>query len=333
MSVIAVVLDAANIACKNRRNGEPPQWHFSRVERVRAACLATWPGAHVRAVIDASAEQRLIDRRRSEVAHAEGWLYTASGDADDRVLEMAATLGAPVVSRDNFYDARRNHPWLEGDERVWSFSIQKDRSVVLRPRRLQPASDEQVAGARRKKARKAGVISMGLDEVWLCTAPSKRECKYAGQPVQVIQTGSRRVCRFCSYPAEEQIYTPATVPVLVLHIDGQERGRFTLSSEGLVLGRGGQTRPEVTDIAVELDTDAARRIGRRHLHVEPDDEGWPIVVHQSSQSKTFLNPRVGADGLPLDNVLYQGEPYPLIEGDTLWLDEGRVRLTVTAEEP
>lgn len=333
MGVIAVVLDAANIACKNRRNGEPPQWQFSRVERVRAACLTTWPGAHVRAVIDASAEHRLTDRHRSEAAHAEGWLYTASGDADDRVLEMAAKLGAPVVSKDNFYDARRNYPWLEDEERVWTFGIQKDRSVVLRPRRLLPVSDEQVAEARRKKARKAGVVSVGVDEVWLCAAPSEQECKYAGQPVQVTEARGRRVCRFCSYPAEEQVYTPAAVPMLVLHVDGQEHGRFTVPPEGLVLGRGGEARPEVTDIAAGLDASAARRIGRRHLHVEPDDEGWPVVVHQSAQSRTFLNPRVGADGLPLDNALYQGEPYPLAEGDTLWIDEGRVRLTVTAGEP
>lgn len=198
MGVIAVVLDAANIACKNRRNGEPPQWQFSRVERVRAACLTTWPGAHVRAVIDASAEHRLTDRHRSEAAHAEGWLYTASGDADDRVLEMAAKLGAPVVSKDNFYDARRNYPWLEDEERVWTFGIQKDRSVVLRPRRLLPVSDEQVAEARRKKARKAGVVSVGVDEVWLCAAPSEQECKYAGQPVQVTEARGRRVCRLAA---------------------------------------------------------------------------------------------------------------------------------------
>jgi hypothetical protein len=333
MSVIAVVLDAANIACKNRRNGEPPQWQFARVERVRAACLDIWPRAHVKAVIDASAEMRLADRRRSDAAHDEGWLYTAPGDADDRVLEMAAKLRAPVVSRDNFYDARRIHPWLEEEERVWSFSIQKDRSVVLRPRRLLPATDEQVAEARRKKARKAGLISVGLDEVWLCTAPSKRECNYAGQAVQVIQMGGRRVCRFCSYPVEEQIYTPATVPTLVLYVDGMERRRFTLPPEGLVLGRGGASRPDVTDLTAEMDVEAASRISRRHLRIDPDDEGWPVVVHQAATSETFLNPQVGADGLPLDNALYQDEPYPLIEGDTLWLDEGRVRLNVTLEEP
>ena len=275
MSVIAVVLDAANIACKNRRNGEPPQWQFSRVERVRTACVATWPGAHVKAIIDASAELRLTDRWRSDAAHNEGWLDTAPGDADDLVLDMAAKLGAPVVSRDNFYDARRSHPWLEEEERVWSFSIQKDRSVVLRPRRLPPVSNEQVAEARRKKARKAGVVSVGPDEVWLCTAPSKRDCNYAGQAVQVIQMGDRRVCRFCSYPAQEQIYTPATIPTLVLYVDGQERGRFTLPAEGLVLGRGGPARPDVTNLISGLDAAAASRISRRHLQIEPDDEGWP----------------------------------------------------------
>ena len=330
--VIAVVLDAANIACRNRTKSEPEQWQFARVERVKEACLAIWPGAHVRAVIDASAELRLTDRRRADDAHAVGWLQTASGDADDLVLDLAAKLGAPVVSKDNFRDARRDHPWLEDEDRVWSFFIQKDRSFVLRPRRLLPVSDDQVAEARRKKARKAGLVTVGVDEVWLCTTESKQVCSHAGQPTEVKVVAGRRMCRFCSNPAQEQIYTPLIVPALLLSVDGRERGRFTVPPEGLVLGRGSAERPEVTDVTVGLDDAGKKRIGRYHLRIEVDDDGWPVVVHQSAGGYTFLNPRVGSDGLPLDNGLRRDERYPLIEGDSLWLDEGRVRLDVTAEE-
>lgn len=332
MNVNAVVLDAANIACKNRRGGAPPEWRFARVERVKRACLDTWPGALVRAVIDASAEQRLADRGRSDTAHKEGWLQTAPGDADDLALDIAAHLGAAVVSRDNFMDARRDHPWLEREaERVWSFSIQKDRSVVLRPRRLLPATDEQVAEARRKKARKAGIVTMGEDEVWTCTGPPDK-CNYAGQAVPVLRRGGDRLCKFCSYPAVEQVYTPvpkAVAPLLTLLVNGREHGRFPLPPDGLVLGRGGPSRPDVTDLTAGLDGRSAHAISRRHLQIEPDDEGWPVVVHRGSGGDTFLNPRVGADGLPLDNRLAHGERYPLIEGDELWLGEGRVRLIVS----
>jgi hypothetical protein len=331
--VIAVVLDAANIACKNRTKYEPEQWQFARVERVKEACLAIWPGAHVRAVIDASAELRLSDRRRADAAHAEGWLQTAPGDADDLVLDLAAKLGAPVVSKDNFRDARRNHPWLEDEDRVWTFTIAKGRDVVLRPRPMPPVSDKQVAEARRNKAHKAGLITVGVDEVWICTTESKQVCSRAGQQTEVKRVGGRQMCRFCSNPAREQIYTPLAVPALLLSVDGRARGRLTVPPEGLVIGRGSADRPEVTDVTAGLDDAARKRIGRYHLRIEVDDDGWPVVVHQSAAGYTFLNPRVGPDGLPLDNGLRQDERYPLIEGDTLWLDEGRVRLDVTAEEP
>src|ERR1700730_19000772 len=122
-----VLLDAANIACKRPRSkGKPKEWHFARVERVRKRCQKKWHGAHVRAVIDAEAENRLTDRKRADNAHAEGWLDTASGDADDIVLAMAASLNALVVSKDTFKDARRSHPWLEEEGRVWSFTIPKN---------------------------------------------------------------------------------------------------------------------------------------------------------------------------------------------------------------
>jgi hypothetical protein len=332
MGVIAVVLDAANIAAMNPRDGGDPKWHFARVERVKAACGVNWPGAHVRAVIDASAELRLTDRRRADAAHRDGWLETAPGDADDKVLELAGNLGAPVVSRDNFYDARRNYPWLEEEDRVWSFSIQKDRSVVLRPRPLPPVSDAKIKAARRNKAQKAGLVTVGQDEVWLCTAQSSQVCNYAGQPTQVSQVRGRRMCRFCSNPVREQVYTPAPPPALVLSVDGQERGRFTVPAEGLVLGRGAPQRPEVTSVTEGLEDAARKRIGRRHLRIELDGDGAPVVVHQSEHGYTFLNPRPGADGLPLDNSLRLGAAYPLIEGDTLWLDEGRIRLTLTEEQ-
>jgi len=332
--VIAVMLDAANIACKKRRNrDQPQQWQFARVERVKAASLKIWPDAQVIAVIDASAEDRLSDRRRSDAAHAAGWLRTASGDADDLLLGEAAKFTAPVVSRDNFYDARRDHPWLEDEGRVWDFSIQKDHSVLLRPRRLQPASDEEVAAARKKKARKAGLVTVGEGEVWLCTAESKQTCIYAGEPTKVHQVAGRAMCRFCDHPAREQVYTPpATVPVLILSVDGRERARIPLPADGLVLGRGSPDRSEVADVTEGLDDVARKRIGRRHLRIDMDDDGLPVVTHQSERGYTFLNPRRGADGLPLDNGLLFGEPYPLAEGDTLWLDDGRVKLAVTEEE-
>jgi hypothetical protein len=331
-----VLLDAANIACKKTRGKDKSlEWHFLRVEHVRKTCQGEWPGAHVLAIIDASAENRLADRHRASAAHADGWLETAPGEADDILLEKAARLGALVVSRDTFKDARRNHPWLEDRDRVWNFSFQKNRSIKLSPASLRPISDEEASKARREKERKAGLVSVAQDEVWVCTA-KVGTCTHAGHETTVIQAGALRVCRFCSRPAREQLYAPAIpnlVPTLVLFVDGREQARFPVPPDGLVLGRGGPSRPDVTDVVAALDATAAGRISRRHLRVDLDDDDWPVAIHQGPGGVTFLNPHVGPAGVPLDNRLPEGEPYPLQEGDTLWLDEGRVRLIMTLEGP
>ena len=325
-----VLLDAANIACK-----KPREWFFARVEQARETCQEEWPGAHVLAIIDASAENRLADQRRASTAHADGWLETAPGEADDILLEKAARLGALVISRDTFKDARRNHPWLEEKGRVWNFSFQKNRTIKLSPASLRPITDEEVRRARREKERKAGLVTVDQDEIWIC-GDQTGKCTHAGQATKIRQAGNCRVCRFCSHPAREQIYAPVDadpVPTLVLLVGGSELARIPVPPDGLILGRGGPSRPDVTDVTAALDATAAGRISRRHLRIDLDDDDRPVVIHQGMGSVTFLNPHVGPVGLPLDNRLPRDEPYPFQEGDVLWLDEGQVQLRMTMEEP
>ncbi|GAB2855876.1 hypothetical protein GCM10022221_64350 [Actinocorallia aurea] len=329
--VETVVLDAANLAAHNPR-GKKADWRFTYVDQVKTACERRWDGVLVRAWMDASAEGRLADRDRLRSARQAGWLEIAPGDADDLILEFAGDHRAAVVSRDKFKDARRTHPWLEDPDRVWNWTWEKGE-VTLAPRRLRPVTDEEVAAARRKKALKAGVMGLSDGQIWICRAPAGR-CKQAGLPTTPKRTLNKYYCARCSYAAEEQVYAtvPPAPPTLTLVVDGVHRARLDLAADGVVLGRGGPTRPDVADVTAFLDGGAKNDIGRRHLRIDLDDEGRPVVVHQSEAGSSFLNPRFGPDGLPADHRLEPGTRYPLDDDDELVLGAGRVRLLISFEE-
>ncbi|REE97764.1 FHA domain-containing protein [Thermomonospora umbrina] len=343
MSMIGVVLDAANIANRNPPPNSPPgtprRWEFARVERVRAACAARWPDRHVRAVIDASVMSRLADRAGAATAEREGWLITATGDADDDVLEIADRYAALVFSRDNFGHARLEYPWLDGEpDRVWWFSTRRGL-VTLAPRPLKRLTPDEIERARREKERKAGRPVDDADRTWRCLA-AEGVCTYAGGPVPAGMLREHRgawFCMACNNEAEEVLYEPSpaappAAPTLLVQVDGDRRRTLDVPSGGLLLGRGGPRRPRVTDVTASLDRSAAKQISRDHLRVEVDDDGWPVAVHEGENGVTFLNPRIGPDGLPADNRLVRGEEYPLCDGDELVLGPGRVRIVVSCAE-
>ncbi|MGV9663785.1 hypothetical protein [Nocardia niigatensis] len=332
-AIVSVVLDAANIAARERGDGSV-DWDFDRVMQVRRACALRWPTARIMAFIDASAAGRLTDRREFNAATQEGWIEIAPGDADDLMLGHADRTGALVVSRDNFIDARRTYRWLDEEpQRVW-LATWRHGDVALEPRFLRPVSDEEVNTARRNKAKKAGRVSTALDEVWICTSSPAR-CQYGGQRTNPVLIHKRHFCQFCSEPAEEQIvkYMPTgrLAHVLVLIVDEIEVDRIKLPERGLVIGRGAPSRPEVTDVTTALDSLGAHQISRRHLRVELDDDGHPTAVHLSDNGVSFLNPHFDETGLPTDRRLRRLQPYPLVDSDELVLGGGRVRLIVSAD--
>lgn len=259
-------------------------------------------------------------------------METAPGDADDLILDFADRNSAPIVSRDNFVDARRIYPWLDQElDRVWT-ATWHNGEVVLEPRTLRHVTDEEVEEARQKKEHKAGVVNVA-DEQWLCTSPPGR-CQNAGQPTKVHKRGDVRYCRFCSAEAEELHYAPASQagpPTIALNVDGREINRFLLSSDGLLLGRGASSRPDVTDITAELATQDADQISRRHLLLELDDVGFPVAIHKGTVGVTFLNPRFDSSGLPANNRLARDKRYPLVHSDELVLGSGMIRLVVSTE--
>lgn len=332
MSAFTVVLDAANIAFTKK--GLHPQYHFRRVDEVRQVWLERIPTSRVHAVIDASAYRRMADQSRARLAMEHGWLETAPGDADDRILELADRYGAAIVSNDKFEYARDDYPWLQGcTDRVFSASWRKGE-LLLQPRLLRIATPEEIACARREKATKAGIRHDLGDRTWRCKAPPEL-CEHSGQlvPHSLLRERQDGWYCVCQYSAQEQYadLTPVALAgpsaLAVLHADRFQH-EVAVGPHPLVIGRGGQSRPHVHDVTVGLPRDQAAEVSREHLEIFLDDDSNPIVRHLAQNNATFLNPRLGIDGLPLNNRLADHAEYLVSEADSLLLGPGTVTLVI-----
>lgn len=331
--MITVVLDASNLAFRKATR----DFDFGRVLEVRDRWVARNPGAVVHAVLDASTLRKMVDRRPVDEARRERWLDLATGDADDRILDLAYRHGAAIVSHDNFKDARSEHPWLQGcSDRV--FSVRRVKGAVhLWPRQLKILTTEEIDRARADKARKAGIRLGEDDRTWRCSAsPGPGSCAYAGQvipPGLVTQPrpNGPAMCR-CGYPAQEVLLEAPAPPlagaeVAVMHGSLLQEA-VPLAADPVLFGRGGPKRPHVRDVAAGLADET--EISKKHVELFLDDDGHPVAIHRAEYNTTFLNPSFDEDGLPADNRMLLDVEYQVIDSDVLVLGSGQVTLVVSA---
>ncbi|MFE0509467.1 hypothetical protein [Streptomyces sp. NPDC058964] len=336
MSVPGVIIDASNVAATRQR-----PWPFARVVDVRDAWLREHPEAGALAVVDASVRPVLGDRHLVEQAERAQWLEVHQGDADDRILALAKQFDAAIVSSDNFRYARREHPWLQGnDSRVWSVRRIRGR-ILFSPRQLGVATEEEIERDWQRKRAKAGLLSRDAEERFRCTSDAEA-CRRGGEvllPRQVNKDGARWYCRSCGYEAVEIVAEPAlpdgpvTGPVQVAVQHGYTfRHVIAVPAEGgLTLGRASRSRPGVTDVTEGLGRDEAAEISRTHLRIFLDDDGMPLAEHvpEPHQNVTFLNPDTDTLGRPRTGRLATAMPYALEDGDELQLGPGTVRLRIS----
>lgn len=248
--------------------------------------------------LDLSSNERMVVRRWADDGLVEVLAEPTGGagavQPADRVLEVAALLGVPVLSRRTFREYADRHPWL--------------------PRGLlAPAA--------------AGLSTVGeglpgpaetpvLTRIWHCPefdcagfgAPG------GGQPPPHLLAAAPTCPRHGTRLADAGPRPPARV--LALRVDGAVRGRFVVREPAPVLvGRapaGG--RGSVVALGPLLGEEAMRWISRSHLRLEL--RGEALVVTDTSTNGTSVRTPTGpvplhtgqAYGLGADDVieLYQG---------------------------
>ncbi len=332
MTAIKLVIDAANIAYYYRDK----KFHFARVAAVRTAWRDRGHDGEVHAVIDASVRDRLVDPALAAAAQAEHWLSVAAGDADDEILRMADEYGATVVSRDNFAWATGRYEWLHRDRSRLYGARFSGESAQLYRRPLVELTPEKIAQAKRVKAEKAGMVLADDVRSWRHTDTAE-DCRLAGETLsagQVQRRGDAYYCWGCQRAVTAEVSDgPAGPPMVRLLHGDQVRCRLQIPPEGIRVGRAGWRHPDVTDVTDGLARADARAISGEHLLLKPDHTGLPVAVHLRATNTSFLNPTIGADGLPADHRMAPDVEYPLWPGDEILLGPGLVRLLIDAAEP
>ncbi|MFD7867416.1 hypothetical protein [Streptomyces sp. NPDC059783] len=333
MSAPDVIIDASNIA-----HGRGGTVSFARVVDVREAWLREHPGSYPYAVLDGAVRGRLEDRALADRAGREHWLELHQGDADDRILSLAAQYGAAVISEDNFRFARREHTWLQGNtDRIWSARRVRGR-VVFSRRSLSVATDEEIDADRARKRGKAGLRDPD-SELRFRHVEEPSPCRRSGSvltPPQVYASGDRLYCHSCDQPAEETV-AEAPVPetpdgrtvITVMHGYAVLRTVDVPGDDGLVIGRASRSRPGTTDVTDGLGPEARGEISREHVRIFLDDDGRPMAEHLTDNNASFLNPVLDRYGRPSTARLATRTPYGLEPGDELVLGTGSVRLRIS----
>ncbi len=276
------------------------------------------PGARVYVVVDRalvsdlelSSNEKMVLRRWSD----DGIVDTLV-DVDDRVLEVAAYTGLPVVSRDNFARFAERHPWMVGAPERFLSPVPGMGGVVLMtrpPTHGQPPSRPSLDQATRAV----------LGRYWQCGQPGCAAFGAPGprQPPPRIRSG-RALCPQHEQPMRDAGPRQQTVPVSIW-VGGTDRGRFPVAADQPVVVGRSPDGPNGIRLGELLDDEAVQWVSRAHVQLELVDGA--LVVTDTSTNGTVIRTRSGPDAVPGTVTLSRGQRRALGEWDAVELHEGVV---------
>ncbi|MEV4824508.1 FHA domain-containing protein [Micromonospora sp. NPDC049274] len=250
--------------------------------------------------------------------------------ADDRLIELAETAELRVISRDNFEDAYREHPWIPGnrDRFLHAVSGPGGAGVVVVPR-IMPTPPEWHISRKEEESRllRAGMYDRRhatgarrelLTRQWRCP---RRDCPMFGdaaavdQPVPVYRQG---VVRCPTHHEPMADIGPSTPRVqLKVRIDGVSQARFMVRADAAVVVGRAPVEPGGVALASWLTPSARNWISRRHVELSWD--GTALAVRDLSANGT----RIRREGTPeTGRRIGAGRPWRLRKGEVIVLHEG-----------
>jgi hypothetical protein len=206
-------------------------------------------------------------------------LIEALPEVDDRVLELAALTGLPVVGRDDYARFGQRHPWIAGAPDMFLAPVAGPSGPQLVSR--QPAPGQPPT---RPQADQATAAILG--RYWRCPESGCAGFNLTGanQPPPRIR-GGRPVCPRHDQPLTDAGPRQASVPMLIL-VGGAERGRFTVTGERPVLIGRNPDDPQGVRLGEWLDDEAVQWVSRTHAQLEL--QGTALVLTDTSTNGTVV---------------------------------------------
>jgi hypothetical protein len=243
-------------------------------------------------------------------------LIEALPDVDDRVPELAALTGLPVVSRDDYARFAQRHGWMAGAPDLFLAPVAGMGNGSGGP---QLVSRQLAPGQAPVRAQLDQATVAILGRYWRCPEPGCPSFNPAGvnltganQPPPRIRSG-RPVCPRHDQPLTDAGPRQAQVPMLIL-IGGAERGRFAVTGERPVLVGRNPDDPQGVRLGEWLDDEAVQWVSRTHAQLEL--QGTAVVLTDTSTNGTVVKTSAG----PLR--LARGERRQLDATDVIELHRG-----------
>lgn len=215
-------------------------------------------------------------------------LILVAGRADNPLLQIAEETGLPIITRDRFVGHRREYPWLDGSEdAVLEPTGDSSGTVRLRYLTLEPKYDWEISiSEERDLFVQQGLQrrSEALGRYWKC--PEERCPRHDPKNSRIILLPRRHSGRLiCDLHGLEMIDLgprPQAAQLKIM-LDGQERGRFTVTEgEPVTVGRAA----DGISLRDLLDHDTVRDVSRLHLRLDFND--GRLTVTDTSRNGTRL---------------------------------------------
>lgn len=259
--------------------------------------------------------------RRTLVRWHEGTLIDVTGDADARILELAAMTGLPVITRDRFVGHRTEHPWLQGNTRQFlEPQVEPDGRLVICPVDLGVAADWMISQHEEQDVLKKQGLLAGprrspllevLERSWRCPEESCRlyaARRRGGAFLPRIRRG-RATCEIHGRELLDDGPRPSTAQLKVL-VERTCVARFIIvAGTSIAIGR---SPTNGISLAQWLDDREKQLVSRTHLVLTFRD--GRLFVRDQSTNGTRLTV-TGNDGADQTIRLDAGRDYPLGLGD------------------
>jgi hypothetical protein len=272
-----VVIDAANVAGDDHIPG-CGKFCWDRVDAIREAWKQQMdPEATFEVVMDAGPGRQLGESCKQRYRRERNSGQVNEVDfADPEILLIAERADAAVITRDFYKDARRAHPWLEGNQSQFFEWKVEHGHILITPRDMGSPSEFDKTLAEERAELKGRGVDISLPEVELALRTAYRcdnkSCwlnmydpgHYTGTPDLQIPGEPR--CTACQQPLTVLGVAPRLVQIKFAETKGTKLERRTFAPDmSLVIGRETSDELFSTVLGEELGL-----ISRRHARLDWD---------------------------------------------------------------
>ncbi len=235
---------------------------------------------------------------------------------EDRVLEVAAHTGLPVISRVDYSGYASQHPWLGAAPERLLVPLPGAGGAVL-----MAAGGAGTPGISRWPVEVDPAARAAAERLWRCPAPGCPSFD-PGRPANQPPPRLRKRVPVCPRHGERLTDAgprPPAIPMIV-RIGGMARLRFAVSgARPIVVGRSPDDQGGVM-LGPLLDEENAGRVSRNHVVLQLHNGG--LAVGDLSTNGTTLLTRTGPDDEPQRMPLTRGQQQWVGEWDTVALYDG-----------